>query len=152
MTYKILNLDEDKSLHKKAAEWFSSKWNLDAAIYLESISSTELIPSWFVVLDEAKNKIVAGAGVISNDFHDRPDLTPNLCALYVEEDYRGKRISERLIDEIGHYLNSQGIETLYLITDHVGLYEKYGWEFNTMVKEDETEQSIRLYEKTLNLI
>ena len=28
---------------------------------------------------------ISGAGVIENDFHDRKDLTPNLCALFVEE-------------------------------------------------------------------
>ena len=27
-------------------------------------------------------------GVIENDFHDRKDLTPNVCAVYTEEDCR----------------------------------------------------------------
>ena len=27
-----------------------------------------------------------------------------------------------------------GIDTLYLVTDHTGLYERYGWEFYCMVQ------------------
>ena len=42
------------------------------------------ITQWYVIVDGQRN-IIAGAGVIENDFHDRKDLTPNLCALFVEE-------------------------------------------------------------------
>ena len=42
------------------------------------------IPQWYVIVDGQRNTI-AGAGVIENDFHDRKDLTPNLCDLFVEE-------------------------------------------------------------------
>ena len=31
-------------------------------------------------------RFIAGAGVVDNDFHDRVDLTPNVCALFVEKD------------------------------------------------------------------
>lgn len=81
-----------------------------------------VIPSWFAVVEG--DKIIAGVGVIEDDFHNRPDLTLNICALYVEETHRGQRISEKLFNEIETYLNSQDINIVYLITDHEGLYEK----------------------------
>ena len=28
---------------------------------------------------------------------------------------------------------AQGVDTLYLVTDHIGFYERYGWEFFTTV-------------------
>lgn len=34
-------------------------------------------------------------GSIENDFHDRKDLTPNICAVYTEEAYRGRGIAGR---------------------------------------------------------
>lgn len=34
-------------------------------------------------------------GSIANDFHDRKDLTPNICAVYTEEAYRGRGIAGR---------------------------------------------------------
>lgn len=40
----------------------------------------------------SSDKIVGGMGVIENDFHDRKDLTLNVCAVYTEKDYRCKGI------------------------------------------------------------
>ena len=42
-------------------------------------------------------KIVAGMGVIENDFHDRKDLAPNVCAVYTEEAYRCRGIAGKLL-------------------------------------------------------
>ena len=38
-----------------------------------------------------------------------------------------------------------GIDTLYLITDHTGFYERYGWEFFCMVQGDGEDTPSRLY-------
>lgn len=51
-----------------------------------------------LVLD--KNTIIAGAGVIQNNFHNRKYLEPNLCALYIEENYRGNKISNQLLKNL----------------------------------------------------
>ena len=39
---------------------------------------------------------------------------------------------------------AMGFETLYLLTDHTGFYERYGWQFLCMVRGDEGELS-RMY-------
>lgn len=44
-------------------------------------------------------KIIGGCGVIENDFHDRPDLSPNVCAVYTEKDYRGNGIAGALLEK-----------------------------------------------------
>ena len=79
----------------------------------------------------------AGAGVIANDFHDRKDLTPNLCALFVEPPWRGRGTAGRLLDFIRRDLGAMGIPRLYLVTDHTAFYERYGWTFLTMVTGDD---------------
>ena len=38
-----------------------------------------------------------------------------------------------------------GIDTLYLVTDHVSFYERYGWEFLCMVQGDGEEEQSRMY-------
>ncbi len=86
----------------------------------------------------------AGAGVIDNDFHERKDLTPNLCALFVEENYRNQNIAKHILDFIREDLSNQGIQTLYLITDHTEFYEKCGWRFLMLVKDEEGEM-VRMY-------
>ena len=82
-------------------------------------------------------RLLAGAGVIANDFHDRKDLTPNLCALFVGPPWRGRGTAGRLLDFIRRDLGAMGIPRLYLVTDHTAFYERYGWTFLTMVTGDD---------------
>ena len=87
--YKRITLRQKPEIKDIAASWFHSKWGVPKEAYLECMDSylngeTEL--GWYLCLDG--EKIVAGMGVIENDFHNRKDLTPNVCAVYTEEEYR----------------------------------------------------------------
>ena len=87
----------------------------------------------------------AAWGVIENDFHNRKDLAPNVCAVYTEPDRRGKGIAGALLRFVCADMAGQGIRTLYLLTDHTGFYERYGWEFYCMVQGDGEEAPSRMY-------
>ena len=89
--------------------------------------------------------IVAGLGVIENDFHERKDLYPNICAVYTEESQRNKGIAGKLLNMAVEDLKAKGISPVYLLTDHTGFYERYGWEFYCLAKSDGEEQPSRLY-------
>ena len=65
--------------------------------------------------------------MIANDFHDRKDLTPNVCALYVEPELRCRGIAGQLLAHICKDMAAKGIGTLYLVTEHTSFYERYGW-------------------------
>lgn len=108
-----------------------------------AVENHNSIPQWYIVVEG--NEIVAGAGVIENDFHKRKDLTPNLCALYVEEEYRCKGIAGKILDYVCNDMKEMGIETLYLITEHTSFYEKYDWTFLCMVEEVDELNQIRMY-------
>ena len=79
---------------------------------------------WYLCLDG--DKIVGGLGVIKNDFHERKDLAPNICAVYTEEAYRGQGIAGKLLDMTVDDMKSKRITPIYLLTDHTGFYERYG--------------------------
>ena len=63
--------------------------------YLESINECikgeSPVPQWYVVKKD--DRIIGGMGVIENDFHSRKALSPNVCAVYTEEDMRGYGIA-----------------------------------------------------------
>lgn len=143
---KIIDLSEVSELIPDAARWFSYKWGIDAETYKESMESScedNAVPRWYVAL--INGTIAGGLGVIENDFHERKDLAPNVCGLYVEEKYRGRGIAGELLGYVCKDMKKRGIDTLYLATDHTGFYEKFGWEFLTMVKSNDGES--RLYIK-----
>ena len=144
--YQYITLREKPELMDKAAAWFNSKWGVPKEAYLECMTSyqkheTEL--GWFLCLDG--EQIVGGLGVIENDFHDRPDLTPNVCAVYTEESHRCQGIAGKLLNMAVEDLRSKDISPAYLVTDHTGFYERYGWEFLCMVQGDGEPDMTRMY-------
>ena len=78
-------------------------------------------------------------------FHDRKDLKPNVCAVYTEKEYRCQGIAGQLLDIVVKDMKSKGITPIYLITDHVSFYERYGWEFLCMVQGDDGPDMTRMY-------
>ncbi len=144
--YKLVLFREDTSWNEKAAQWFHEKWKVPVEAYLESMEECQKlhnkVPQWYMLLDG--ENIVAGMGAIANDFHKRTDLTPNLCAVYVDERYRGQGIARDMMAYICEDLQSLGYPDMYLITTHTEFYERCGWEFYCMVEEDDGGQ-VRMY-------
>lgn len=144
--YKFITLLEEPALKENAAEWFHSKWSVPKQAYLECMDaylSHETQYGWYLCLDG--DRIVAGLGVIENDFHDRKDLSPNVCAVYTEEGYRCQGIAGNLLNMAVKDLKDKGITPIYLLTDHTSFYERYGWEFFCMVQGDGEEELSRMY-------
>ena len=79
------------------------------------------------------------------NWENRKDLTPNVCAVYVEENYRCQGIAGKLLEYVCEDMRSFGLETLYLITDHTGFYERYGWKFLCMAQGDGEVDLSRMY-------
>ena len=101
------------------------------------------VPQWYMALDG--ERIIGGMGVIENDFHDRKDLAPNVCAVYTEEDWRGRGVAGSLLRYVCEDMREKGIDPLYLITDHTSFYERYGWEYLCMVQGEGEAEKIRMY-------
>ncbi|MDU2491731.1 MAG: GNAT family N-acetyltransferase [Clostridium celatum] len=145
--YRIIKIQEQPELRNSVANWFHEKWDIPIEAYLESINecirNESTIPQWYIALSD--DKIVGGLGVIENDFHNRKDLSPNVCALYVEEEYRCQGIAGNMLDYVCKDMKEKNVDTLYLITDHSSFYERYGWEFLCMVQGDGEEELTRMY-------
>ena len=144
--FTYITLRERPQLKNYASEWFHSKWYVPKQAYLECMEAyinSETEYGWYLCLDG--DKIVGGMGVIENDFHDRKDLAPNVCAVYTEEACRGKGIAGQLLTIVVDDMKSKGITPIYLVTDHTAFYERYGWEFLCMVQGDGEPDMSRMY-------
>ncbi len=144
--YKYITLRQNPDLMNTAAEWFSSKWGVPKEAYMECMrdyldNKTEY--GWYLCMDGTR--IIGGLGAIENDFHNRKDLYPNVCAVYTEESYRCQGIAGKLLDMAVDDMKTKGITPIYLVTDHTGFYERYGWEFLCMVQGDGEEDMTRMY-------
>lgn len=139
-------LRERPELKLYAAEWFHNKWGVPTEAYLECMEAyiqNETEYGWYLCLNN--NQIIGGLGVIENDFHNRKDLFPNICAVYTEENFRRQGIAGNLLNMAVNDLRSKNISPVYLLTDHTGFYEKYGWEFLCMAQGDDESYLSRIY-------
>lgn len=76
------------------------------------------------------------------------DLTPWIGWIYTFPAYRGKRLAGRLIEHAEALAKQDGATHAHISTNHVGLYEKYGYEFLITAKDVEGEDT-RVYRKKL---
>ena len=144
--YDYVTLRERPEFLDTAASWFHAKWGVPKEAYLACMTAylkNETEYGWYLCLNG--NKIIGGLGVIENDFHNRKDLSPNVCAVYTEEAFRGQGIAGRLLAMAVDDMASKGISPLYLVTDHTGFYERYGWQFLCMVQGDGEPNLSRMY-------
>ncbi len=144
--YRYVDIREMPNIIDEASKWFSDKWKHPKEAYFSCMKeyldgSTNL--GWYVCLKD--NNIIGGLGVIENDFHNRKDLTPNICAVYTEEMHRGKGIAGNLLNMAVSGLKSKNISPVYLVTDHIGFYEQYGWKFLCDVMCDGEDKPSRMY-------
>ena len=129
----IINVRERPEYKDKAIAYFQSKWaNENSLMVYEdciswSIKTESPLPVWYLLMDG--ENIAGCAGLVTNDFISRMDLWPWLCALYIEPDYRGNAYASLLMSQIKQDAAQAGFSKLYLSTDYVGYYEKYGFTF-----------------------
>ena len=82
------------------------------------------------VLIALENNEIAGFCTFSNkdELSQEYDFTPCIGFLFVDEKYRGHRLSSTLIDAACSLAKEQGFSKIYIMSGEVGLYEKYGFE------------------------
>lgn len=73
------------------------------------------------------DRLVSFLTLAERDCVDAPEYSPWIGFVHTAPEYRGHRYVGRLIDHACVAAKAQGAARVYLCTDHVGLYEKYGF-------------------------
>lgn len=81
----------------------------------------------FVAMVESQ--IVGMVSIMKTDYYPLPEIYPWISSLFVSEEYRGYRISEKLIDYANEYAKENQFDSTYIPTEYIGLYEKYGYRY-----------------------
>ncbi len=129
---RIISVRENPEYKERAIQYFQNSWSEVAPIIYEdcishSINAKNSLPQWYVL--ENKSEIIGCAGLITNDFISRMDLYPWVCAIFIDEKHRGNNYSNLLIEKAKEDSKKAGFENLYLCTDHIGFYEKLGFNY-----------------------
>ncbi|MBO4685701.1 MAG: GNAT family N-acetyltransferase [Lachnospiraceae bacterium] len=74
-------------------------------------------------------KIIGMASLLKTDYYPLPEIFPWVSCVFVEKEFRGDRISGKLIDAANRYAKEQGFTKTYIPTEYTGLYERYGYTY-----------------------
>ena len=119
----------------RTAHWLeqiaSCQWR--AAAYLAQLLRADKLRETFGC--EALYLLVDGERLASfvtlaqSDCVDAPEYSPWIGFVYTAPAYRGRRLAGMLIEHAAQTAKQHGAQRVYINTDHVGLYEKYGFTY-----------------------
>lgn len=96
---------------------------------------TDVIDDWSIsdfpqIVVATQNKEIIGyySLVAKELVKDNHNYTPWLGTLFIREKYRGNHYSSILIDDVCQRVKNMGYSNLFLATEHIGYYEKFGFE------------------------
>lgn len=129
-TLEIRKVDRDTDLADKLIRFVENfSWE-DVKEHILWMLRTWVFTDWETVfVAMAGSQIVGMASVMKEDYYPLPEIYPWISCVFVSEEYRGHRISEKLIDFANVYAKEKGFDRTYIPSEHIGLYEKYGYHY-----------------------
>ena len=129
---KIISIREHPEYQDEAIAYFQQCWpDVWPIIYEDcikhSVTAKDSLPQWYLLRKDEKT--IGCAGLITNDFISRGDLYPWVCAVFIDEQHRGHAYASLLLEKAKSDTREAGYDHLYLCTEHVGFYEKYGFNY-----------------------
>lgn len=104
----------------------SCSWS--AGIHLAKQMTAGAFTGWQRVFAARCGDQIAGYCTFSEtDCLKNAPYRPYIGFVFVGEPYRGRRVSQKMIQTALDYAAQLGFKQVYLVSDHVGLYEKYGF-------------------------
>ncbi|MBQ8688204.1 MAG: GNAT family N-acetyltransferase [Ruminococcus sp.] len=110
----------------RACDWNAAKF---LANLLEQNKFHEMLGSGSLFIMADGEKLVSFCTLTQKDCIDDENLFPWIGFVFTAPEYRGHRYSGELIKHAFNEAKKQGYNKVYLATDHIGLYEKYGFTY-----------------------
>lgn len=81
-----------------------------------------------IIILAEEGELISFCTLTDQDEIDAPEMKPWIGFVFTSPKYRGKRCAGQVLDYACKTAEFCGYESVYLSTDKVGLYEKYGFE------------------------
>ncbi len=101
-----------------------------------------------VLLLVEEDKLISFCTFAKKDNIQPTELTPWMGFVYTFPEYRGHRYVGLLFKEIEQLAKEENISEVFISTNHIGLYEKYGCEYKTQMMDMDNELT-RVYVKKI---
>lgn len=129
--FEIVDIRQKPEKVQDAVQYFWKQWGTESSFHFyrdcmeRSVETESDVPRFYVMLDG--ERIIGGYALLRSDLNSRQDLFPWFACLYVEPEYRGKKLGEQLQNHAIREVQAKGYDRLYLCTDLTEYYEKNNW-------------------------
>lgn len=104
------------------------KWKAGAFLARRIKSSDFHEQDVVVVITDQQGELIGFCALTQKDIaEDESKYGPFLSTMFVSEKYRNKGYAKKLVQLIIDEAIKRSISSLYILTQHIGLYEKYGF-------------------------
>ena len=107
---------------------FAEQCSWDACARMAKLMRDNEFTDWERLFTATEgDKILGFCALVKPKGFPGTEYSPLVKWIFVDEKYRGNRLSEKLLKSTSEYVSKLGTEKVYLTTWHIGLYEKYGF-------------------------
>ena len=129
-TLEIRKVDRDTDLADKLIRFVENfSWEEVKEHILWVLRTWEFTDWEAIFVAMVDGQIVGMTSIMKADYYPLPEIYPWISSVFVTEEYRGHKISEKLINFANVYAKEAGFSRTYIPSEHIGLYEKYGYHY-----------------------
>lgn len=128
---EIINFFESENKPHWIAEIKKSDWGAAPTLtgFLENGTFFENLGDGALFLLTDGDRLASFVTLAQRDCVDDRSLYPWIGFVFTFPEYRGHRCAGRLIGHCEELARAHGAKNVYICTDHIGLYEKYGYSY-----------------------
>lgn len=125
---EIVAIQQDHLLWNKIIT-FAEKCSWKAGAYLASKMQQNEFKDWERVIVATEGNLIAGYCTLTekDELAEKYFFSPFIGFVFVDEKFRGHRVSEKMIECACNHAKELGYSRIYIMSGEQGLYEKYGF-------------------------
>lgn len=125
---KIEKIDEKNEYFNELID-YAKNCSWVAGHHLATMLEEGVFTDWESAFAAIVDGHIAGfCTFMKTDYYPDNKYFPWISTVFVGEEYRGKRISQRMIEAVIEYARNCRFSHVYIPSDMTGFYEKYGFE------------------------
>jgi len=127
MQINVVKVEPDHALWNQLTD-YAENCSWIAGKHLAMLLREKRFTEWEGVFAAvADGEITGYCTFLKTDYYPENRYSPWISSIFVDERHRGQRISQQMIEAVIEYARTVGFSRVYIPSDLVGMYEKYGF-------------------------
>ena len=126
---RIISLKDSPKYRQTLTDYVENNWKPVfkpfTEVLTECFSGEKDLPQCYIMLKD--DNIIGFYQLVEQELIIRKDLSPWITTVFIDKQERGQRLSSKLLQNGRTVAGKLGYAKVYLTTDHIQFYEKFGF-------------------------